>query len=130
MTAPAEPTWNGQSCPGCASHDRGTRLATFGGGCRDPWHPAPVKLANESALGVYSFSWMMMDGTKLTIQWGEGMTVPMAFYGPAAMREVTRPERFGWDGPPKGSSRAQLAAVKAFAQRFADALAAECQEDQ
>jgi hypothetical protein len=87
-----------------------------------------VTLANESALGVYSFTWQM-DGTKLTIQWGEGMTAPLAFYGPSTMREVTNPGRFGWTGPPKGNSRKQLAAVRAFAQSFADALVAEAEAD-
>jgi hypothetical protein len=54
MTAPSEPAWDGQSCPGCASHDRGTRLATFGGECRDPWHPAtprrPLMHTTEAAM--------------------------------------------------------------------------------
>jgi hypothetical protein len=86
-----------------------------------------VPLSNESAVGVYSFSWTM-DGAKLVIQWGEGMTAPLAFYGPNTMREVTNPGRFGWTGPPKGSSRKQLAAVRAFAQAFADQLAADAAE--
>ena len=89
---------------------------------------APVKLANESALGVYSFSWQV-DGRKAVIQWGEGMTVPLAFLG-GSMREVANPARFGWTGPPTGTSKRQLAAVKAFAQRFADQLAADIEADQ
>jgi hypothetical protein len=80
-------------------------------------------LANESALGVYSFSWRAATNRKATIQWAEGMTAPMAFYGTAS-REVTRPERFGWDGPPAGSHAQVMAAVRAFAQAFADDLAA------
>jgi hypothetical protein len=88
-----------------------------------------VMLANESALGVYSFSWLV-DGQKVSIQWGDGTTAPLAFFGRAGCREVERPERFGWTGPPKGNSRRQLAAVKAFAQAFADALAAELDEDE
>jgi hypothetical protein len=90
---------------------------------------APVQLANESALGVYAFSWQQ-DGARLVIQWAEGMTAPLAFYGPRTMREVASPERFGWAGPPQGSSRAQLAKVRAFAQAFADTLAAVTEADQ
>jgi hypothetical protein len=82
-----------------------------------------IRLANESALGIYSFAWEV-DGHKAVIQWGEGMTVPLAFFG-RAMQQVARPERFGWTGPPKGGSKAQLKAVKAFAQAFADQLAAD-----
>ena len=90
---------------------------------------ARVALANESALGVYSFSWQV-DGRKAVIQWGEGMSVPLAFLG-GSMREVANPARFGWTGPPTGTShRTQLAAVKAFAQRFADQLAADIEADQ
>jgi hypothetical protein len=58
------------------------------------------------------------------------MTVPLAFLGPRAVREVANPERFGWAGPPTGTSRQQLAKVKAFAQAFADQLAADCEADQ
>jgi hypothetical protein len=90
---------------------------------------APVKLTNESALGIYSFSWQL-DGAKLVIQWAEGMTAPLAFYGPNAMREVTNPARFGWAGPPAGSSQAQLSKVRAFAQAFADQLAADAEAGQ
>lgn len=87
-----------------------------------------VTLANESALGVYSFAWQV-DGHKAVIQWGEGMAEPLAFFG-RAMQPIARPERFGWTGPPSGSSRQQLTAVKAFAQAFADALAADLAEDE
>jgi hypothetical protein len=90
---------------------------------------APVKLANESAVGIYSFSWTF-DGVKCTIQWGEGMTAPLAFYGPRVMREVENPARFGWTGPPKGSSKQQLAAVKAFAQAYADRLQADMEAEE
>jgi hypothetical protein len=86
-----------------------------------------VTLANESALGVYSFTWTI-DGQKAAIQWGDGMRVPMAFFGRAGMRDVAGPERFGWTGPPPPAKA--KAVVRAFAQAFADALAAELDEDE
>ena len=73
----------------------------------------PVKLANESALGIYQFAWTSADGTRMGVTWAEGMTAPMAFRGTVS-RDVVRPERFGWK-PPK-----TLRDFRVFAQAFAD----------
>ena len=78
-----------------------------------PDRSTPVKLGNESALGLYPFAWISGDGTRMGVMWGEGMTGPMAFRGKVS-RDVVRPERFGWK-PPR-----TLRDFKAFAQAFAD----------
>ena len=76
----------------------------------------PVKLRNESALGLYTFAWISGDGIRMGVMWGEGMTAPMAFRGKVT-RDVVRPERFGWK-PPR-----TLNDFRVFAQAFADEFA-------
>jgi hypothetical protein len=73
----------------------------------------PVKLANESALGVYRFSWTSADGARMEVQWGAGIGNPFMFRRDVA-REIVRPERFGWKTPKKAAD------FKRFAQAVAD----------
>jgi hypothetical protein len=80
----------------------------------------PVKLSNESALGVYQFAWTSADGVRMGVLWGEGMTGPMAFRAEVA-RDVVHPERFGWK-PPK-----TLRDFKVFAEAFAGEFEAGCE---
>lgn len=76
-------------------------------------HSAGPRLANESALGTYCATWTSSDGVRMGIEWGEGMTCPIAFRG-RVVRDVAMPERFGWRKPRK------YADFKQFAQAFAD----------
>ena len=59
---------------------------------------SPVKLANESALMVYRFTWTSADGARMEVQWAEGTGNPLMFRDDAA-REIKRPGRFGWKTP-------------------------------
>jgi hypothetical protein len=86
----------------------------------------PVKLVNESALGIYVMSWQSGPARKRNvITWYEGMSEPvLEFYvsGRNAMSRplpIRNPERFGWTTPVK------LATFKTFAQRFADEAESE-----
>ena len=98
---------------------------------------SPVKLANESALMVYRFTWTSADGARMEVQWSEGTGNPLMFRGDAA-REIKRPERFGWKTPswagpaapppsittaagaPRRTARARkIAGFKRFAQAVA-----------
>ena len=72
-----------------------------------------AKLANESALGTYCATWVSSDGARMGVEWGEGMTCPIAFRG-GVVRDIARPERYGWQKPKK------FADFKRFAQAFAD----------
>lgn len=84
-----------------------------------------VRLANESAAGVFTFTWAD-DGAKYAVTWAEGIA-PMACSG-VYSREIANPGRFGWPGAAEVAgmdSRRQLAAVRQLAQRFADAMMAE-----
>lgn len=76
-----------------------------------------VKLANESALATYRYSWAGGDGARMEVQWGEGMTNPMAFrHGFPA--EIRNPERFGFKRPVTKKG------FRDFVQAFADEFAA------
>jgi hypothetical protein len=83
----------------------------------------PAKLANESALGTYSFTWTSADGARMGVMWGDGMAAPMAFRGKAT-RDVVNPERFGWKPPKKAAD------FKQFAQAFADEFEAGYDEEE
>ena len=83
----------------------------------------PVKLANESAFGVYRFSWTSADGARMEVQWGAGMWNPLMFRGDEA-REIVRPERFGWKTPKKAAD------FKRFAQAVADEFEAGYDDDE
>jgi hypothetical protein len=81
-----------------------------------------VKLANESALATYRYSWTGGDGARMEVQWGEGLANPLAFrHGFPA--EVRNPERFGFKRP------ATKKGFRDFAQRFADEFEAGEDDD-
>ena len=71
-----------------------------------------IRMANESALGVYTFTWTSPagDGAKVGVTWCEGWTSgPEASWAmpgddrPPRHRPVASPERFGWAArPPPG----------------------------
>lgn len=76
---------------------------------------------NESALFVYRCSWKDAGGVRMEVQWSEGSERPLMIRN-GMVREIARPERFGWKVPGK------FAAFKKFAQIVADeweALASE-----
>lgn len=86
----------------------------------------PVKLVNESALGIYVMSWQSGPARKRNaITWYDGMASPVLEFwvsGRNAMSApvpIRNPERFGWVAGAK-TSKARLANFKTFAQRFAD----------
>jgi hypothetical protein len=83
----------------------------------------PVKLANESALMVYRFTWTSADRTPMEVQWAEGTGNPLMFRG-HAVAEIARPERFGWKVPRK------VADFKRFAQAVADEWEAGYDDDE
>lgn len=74
-------------------------------------------LANESAMGLYAFSWVT-DGTKHTLIWGDGMDVLFTYRSKTVGKEITvpviRPQRFGFKPAMK------LSEARRFAQAFAD----------
>jgi len=75
-------------------------------------------LANESALGLYVFSWTF-DGMRAAVMFGPGLNPPLATLASPSgeiVRPVTDPERFGYQPGMK------LAGAKRFAQAYADAL--------
>lgn len=75
-------------------------------------------LANESALGLYVFSWTY-DGMRARLMFGPGAGPMATLASPTAgeiVRPVVDPERFGWKPGMK------LPAAKRFAQAFADEL--------
>ena len=78
-----------------------------------------IQISNESALGVYRFSWTTGDGVRCEIQWGEGLPLPLAFFGDRPPAGIRNPERFGWKKP------RQAGDFKEFVQRFAEALEAD-----
>ena len=78
-----------------------------------------IQISNESALGVYRFSWTTGDGVRCEIQWGEGVPLPLAFFGDRLPAEVRNPERFGWKKPCKAGD------FKEFVRHFAEALEAD-----
>jgi hypothetical protein len=82
-----------------------------------------ITLANESALGVYRFTWAY-DGGRAGVLWYEGGGAPLTELN-GNVREVARPERFGWPATLPPAGKRQLAMVRQFAQKFADALAAD-----
>jgi hypothetical protein len=41
----------------------------------------PVKLANESALMMYRFTWSSADGARTEVQWSDGTGNPLMFRG-------------------------------------------------
>ena len=83
-----------------------------------------IILCNRSAFSTYRFAWTAGDGAEMEVQWGDGMTNPLAFrHGFPA--EVRNPERFGFD-PAKANKggRSGTLHFKAFTQRFAEELEA------
>jgi hypothetical protein len=84
-----------------------------------------VALANCSALGVFRFDWTShLDGatTEMSLQWGAGMALPLAFRG-GVCADVRNPGRFGFDPAKAGKGgRPGISHFKAFAQAFADAF--------
>jgi hypothetical protein len=88
-----------------------------------------VILVNTSAFGTFRFSWAGCDGVQCEIQWGQGMSAPLAFRHNFPV-EVKHAERFGFDPAKAGKSgRAGLSHFKAFVQRFADEFDAGVAED-
>lgn len=83
----------------------------------------PARLANESALMTYRFTWISADGTRMEILWGKGDGSPLMCRG-VAVREIRRPERFGWKEPKK------CADFKRFAQAVADEWEAGYDDDE
>jgi len=81
-----------------------------------------VKLSNESALGIYRFTWTH-DGMRAGITWGAGVGPPMADLNGHSM-PVADPGRFGWPATIPASPTRHMAMVRQFAQAYADALAA------
>jgi hypothetical protein len=85
----------------------------------------PIRLSNESALGVYVMSWIGGDDQRFVLSWTQGWDEPLLeFYSHALGRmtlpqPVQRPERFGWK-PPK-----TITDYKKFALRVAEAMEAE-----
>jgi hypothetical protein len=74
-----------------------------------------VCLSNECALAIYRWSWTGTDGVRCEIQWGEGLTNPLAFrHGFPA--EIRNPERFGFNRPVTKKG------FRDFVQAFADAF--------
>jgi hypothetical protein len=86
-----------------------------------------VKLVNESALGIYVFSWQA-SGKRCELSWYEGLANPaFSFYVSSLGRmsppvAVRSPGRFASWPLPAGKGK-QLSGFKAFALAFA--LAAE-----
>jgi hypothetical protein len=85
----------------------------------------PTRIRNESAWGIYVFSWKSATGARCELCWYDGLDAPrFSFWISAQARmcppiAVRSPERFGWKVPRK------VADFKPFAQRFADA----CEEE-
>jgi hypothetical protein len=89
-----------------------------------------VKLANVSAVSTYRFSWTGRDGVRMEIEWGDGLTNPLAFRH-GFPSEIRNPERFGFDPvKAKKGGRPGILHVKAFVQRFADEFDAGEAEDE
>jgi hypothetical protein len=88
----------------------------------------PARIRNESALGVYLFTWTSATGARCEVCWSAGLDAPLFSYwitGQARMSPpiaVANPERFGWTTPQK------IADFMTFAQRFADACEEEVDE--
>lgn len=86
----------------------------------------PIKLVNESALGIYRFSWKASTGIRCEVLWSAGVSAPLFSFFIIGRQRVSdpipirNPDRFGWNGPPR-----KLADFKAFAERFAQA----CEDD-
>lgn len=82
----------------------------------------PVKLANESALMTYRFTWTSADGARMEVLWAEGTSPLMLRSGMVA--EIRNPERFGWKTPKR------IADFKRFAQAVADEFEAGYDDDE
>jgi hypothetical protein len=83
--------------------------------------PEPVRLTNESALGIYRLTWgKPRQAGRCEVVWYDGAAGPFLslwLTGQNRMSpplEIRNPERFGWTGPPR-----KLADFQAFVQRFA-----------
>lgn len=83
----------------------------------------PVKMANESALMTYRFTWTSADGTRMEVLWGKGDSSPLICRG-NAVRDLRHPERFGWKEPRR------LADFRRFAQAVADEWEAGYDDDE
>lgn len=85
-----------------------------------------VKLVNESALGIYVFTWQAHGNKRCELSWYEGLATPaFSFYVSARGRmsppvAVRNPERFAPWPLPSGKGK-QLAGFKALATAFAEA---------
>lgn len=93
-----------------------------------------IKLANESALGVYMFTWTSpATGYRCGIIWSEGAGDPIIEWtcpsGQHIHRMIAAPERFGWTDPSGKPAKRQLAVVQDFARTYAEAAEAAATED-
>ncbi len=85
-----------------------------------------IKLVNESALGIYVFTWQARGNKRCELSWYEGLPEPVfSFYVSARGRmsppvPVRSPERFAPWPLPSGKGK-QLAGLKALATAFATA---------
>lgn len=89
-----------------------------------------IQLANESALGLFIFSWTSPStGIHARIMWGPGMTpmVSSSFPGRPGetSREIANPGRFGWQNPAALTGKRQQAAVRSLAKAYAEAFEAD-----
>lgn len=85
---------------------------------------SPVRLINESALGVYVTSWHSGLGGRFTVLWdgtpGPPLVVRTEPDGQGRPSQPIRnPERFGWRTPRK------MADFTAFVRRFAEQVEAD-----
>lgn len=85
-----------------------------------------VKLVNESALGIYAFSWKS-NGSRCELSWYPELDTPaFSFWVSGRGRmsppmAVRNPERFASWPPPAGSHAKAFAGFKTFASAFAEA---------
>lgn len=92
----------------------------------------PVRLVNESALGIYVLSWTSKAGKRCVVSWFDGLGEPRFEFWSTTRGSMTppvpirNPGRFGpW--PFRTASHAKtLADFKSFVQRFAG----ECESDE
>ena len=92
-----------------------------------------IIMANESAMGVVTFSWTSPStGIRARVMWGPGMKPMVCWTAPGraeTAREITDPARFGFADPSALTGRKQVAAVRAlatvYARVFEEAMAAD-----
>jgi hypothetical protein len=85
-----------------------------------------IKLVNESALGIYTFSWQAAGNKRCELSWYEGLALPAFSFHVSALGRmspavpVRDPERFAPWPLPAGNAKKTLAGFKAFATAFAE----------